>query len=437
MYHKIAILILAIIISAPASSLAQSDITRDDSASFLARVQEIPVETHAIAVDIGNSSLVQWHIAKLQGYWGAFEISRVSSKNQQLGNELSASISNLTGEAAKSSPNRAVINQTVAKLDSYLVQSVQAGMDQAQLQNSTVRALAIEDVLDEASSEYNNAIGHMNVTGAQVSNATAIANFGAYQTAEALANVANNMWNQLRAGTQNADPYTLRNLDSGFAQVIQAVDGKKTAERLTMVLQEVVYPNLAALYNLQMAGHANAGTPTILERKRIDYLSEPSSQRHSEHLKNSNAVSPYKADLNYLLNANGTITTAGTGSNQTQPEKLSLFSSIFKSTATAASMDLLNGTVSTANGNSMMIQSGFVYYLPSLHKVVVFGYIPQKQNGVITGVQVMELWCTTDGGATLPTAASDAPLGIRILSPESRVGPDWLMQATGQLTLAH
>ena len=71
-----------------------------------------------------------------------------------------------------------------------------------------------------------------------------------------------------------------------------------------------------------------------------------------------------------------------------------------------------------------------------MHKLVVFGYIPQKQNGSITGVQVAELWCTVNADSKLPLSASGSPMGLTIWSPESRVGSDWEVQAAGQVTLA-
>ena len=433
----------------------------DESASFLAKVQEIPVETHSISVDIGNSTLVQWHTAKLQQYWTAYDTSQIAERNQSLANEISASISNLTGEASKAQPSRAVVNQTVANLDRYLIESIGVRVDQTRLQNDSVSALAIKFVLDEAVSDYGNATrssagGSMNMSAGSMSNMSmssgannnmstmqlsnnmrAITNFAAYQSAEALANVASSMWNALKAHTPSGSADTMRNLDNGFAQLIHAIDSRESSDQLMIVLHGTIHPDLIALYNLQIAGHAQSVGPSILEKKRIDYLSETSSQRHSEHLAlNAGTVTPYTSSLNYLLDASGTvIPLGGTNSSTSQTVEVKLFMSIFRSTTSVVSIDVMNGSVTTGNGDMRTVQSGFAYYLPIMHKLVVFGYIPQKQGNSISSVQLVELWCTMDYAARLPSSSSDSPLGVKIWSPESKVGSDWEIQASGQLTI--
>jgi hypothetical protein len=432
----------------------------DDSASYLARVQEIPVEAHSIAVDIGNSTLVQWHLGKLHQYWTANDTSQIAGKDQILANEITLTISNITTETVKPNPDQDVINQLVANLDSYLTKSIPVRLDQTQLQNNTINALAIANVLNETFSDYSNATGlaAAAATGSNISmsnissssssltthlsNSSSITNFAAYQSAEALAKVASGLWDKLKARTPNGPSNTLHNLDSGFAQLIQAIDGKQPNNQLMMILHENIQPGLVSLYNLQTAGQSSPSTTgtvtSILMKKRIDYLSETSMQRHDEHLaQNDQVLAPYKANLNYTLNANGTaIPVGGSSSSPNTSTQLQLSMSVFRSTATIVTIDIMNGTVTTGNGDMKTIQAGFAYYLINMHKFVVFGYIPQKEAGNITSVQLLELWCTSDNSTMLPSASTNTPLPVKIWSPESRVGNDWEIQASGQITLS-
>src|SRR5438105_1354445 len=131
----------------------------DESASFLAKVQEVQAEAHFIQADAGNATLLSWHLDKIGQYWTSSDTSQVAERNQLLSNEIPSTISNLTNEAIKANPNSATIKQFIDKLDGYMSESVTTRIDQPKLQNLTVSALAVKLVLDEVMNDYGNATG--------------------------------------------------------------------------------------------------------------------------------------------------------------------------------------------------------------------------------------------------------------------------------------
>ena len=427
----------------------------DESAAFLAKVHEIPVATHAISVDLGNSTLVHWHSAKLTQYWTSDDSSQLAERNQLLAREISDTISNLTEEAAKPSPDHSLVDRLVANLDGYMSESIPIRIDTAALQNNTVSALAVTNILNEVMNNYGNATGSgsdsmdMSTGGVsgmsmssggsmQMSGNATITNFAAYQAAEALAKVAQSMWIDLKSKTLNAPADTALALDSGFAKLIQITDNKQSSDQIMIVVHGTIHPNLISLYNLDIAGHTGADKLTILEKKRIEYLAESSAQRHSEHLAQALPSSgPYKANLNYVLDATGTaIAVGGNTTSPAKPAHVALVMSVFKSTSSVISLDILNGTVTTGDGDMRVVQSGYVYYIPGMHKLIAYGYIPQKQGGTVVGVQLLELWSTMDYASKMPSSQSDKPLAIKIWSPQSKVGSDWEIQASGNVSLS-
>src|SRR5262249_38051344 len=96
----------------------------DESASFLAKVREIPVETHAIQDDLGNQDLLAWHFDKIGEYWNANDTKEMNERNQLLAKNIPGTIDKIIAEANKTSPDKAVVSKLVSDLDGYLGEAV-------------------------------------------------------------------------------------------------------------------------------------------------------------------------------------------------------------------------------------------------------------------------------------------------------------------------
>ncbi len=245
----------------------------DESALYLAKVQEVPIEAHYIQSDIGNATLVRWHVDKIGEYWTSYDNSQIAERNQLLAKEITGSIANLTSEATKTNPDPALVKQIVDNLDGYIAESVSVRIDQQKLQNLSVSALAIKAVTDEIMNDYGNATGSgssmssmsMSSGGSMgsmssMSNssnqqpASMIVNIAAYQSTQGLATAAQNMWNDLKAKTpSNASSTAISNLDKGFIQLEQYVDNKASNDQVMGVIHGVIHSNLQIAYGLQVA----------------------------------------------------------------------------------------------------------------------------------------------------------------------------------------
>ena len=420
----------------------------DESASFLAKVKEIPVEAHAIAADIGNSTLVKWHASKIAMYWNSSDTAQMAERNQLLSKEIPDTIANITAEASKATPNNSTISQLVSNLDGYMSESVSARVDSAKLQNLTVGALALKSVLDEVMNDYGNATtasGDMSSTSGMSgsmsgmsSNATVpITNQAAYESAEGMMTAAKAMWVDLKGKTpSNASSSAMAKLNIGIDDLKAVVDQKQSMDQFLLILHGTIHPNLETAYNLQlgamtgmnMGGNGGSNTNSTgsmmstAEQKRLDYVKETGMQRHSEHIAaHLPTAGSYMANMNYALSVNGTGTS------------ISLEMSTFQSSGTIVQLDITSGSVKTAGG-TMSVAGGYAYYLPEQHKFIAFGYMPQSDSmGMTMGVQLLQIRATADG--KLPTSSADGPLNITLVDP-SRAGPGMPIDGTGQVSLS-
>ena len=178
---------------------------------------------------------------------------------------------------------------------------------------------------------------------------------------------------------------------------------------------------------------------SMLDKKRIAYVSETAMQRHNEHLMGAMTTGSYQQNSNYLLVASGAgspLSASMSGmsmssGNTSVQAKLNL--SVYDSTPSETKMDIMGGTVTAGTNDVRSVQSGFAYYLPGYNKFIAVGFIPVKgSDGSIQSVQLVRLWAALNGNqAKLPSSSSDSPLAIQVVIAKSYLGSDWILQMTG------
>src|ERR687883_613720 len=71
----------------------------DESASFLAKVQELKVETHLIQQNLSNKEVIAWHIDKTGEFWNTNDTKEMNERNQRLAKEIPDGLSALFAAA--------------------------------------------------------------------------------------------------------------------------------------------------------------------------------------------------------------------------------------------------------------------------------------------------------------------------------------------------
>ncbi|MEO9321634.1 MAG: hypothetical protein ABI361_13285 [Nitrososphaera sp.] len=215
----------------------------DESAGYLAKVQEVPVEAHAILTDANNKDLLSYHLDKIGEYWTANDTKEMNERNANLAKNIPGTIQAIKDAANKTNPDIANITQLVSKLDSYMAESVPVRLDQPQLQNLTVNAIAIKDVLGEVMEGYGDA----------TNGTSKIVDQAPYQNAKGLATAAQSMWNTLKAKTpSNVSSTTISNLDNAFSNLTQSIAQNASDDTIVSIANHTIASNFATAYKTQV-----------------------------------------------------------------------------------------------------------------------------------------------------------------------------------------
>lgn len=259
---------------------------QNSDANLIAQVQEFKVESKLIADNISNNTLSQWHISKSQEYWGSNEIGVLSQTNSTLATQLSTSIDDLYSMAGQQNADPAVANQKVDEIGQLLDQAEFQEVSSSSQNNATIQALATVNVVNEVLKDYGTAIGSTvdltnmnnmnmsmngsssvnkmqgmsgmsgmsssgnNMQGMSGTTSTPIVNAAAYQSAQALAGTAQNMFSNLQSiAPSNTSPY-LDKVGTALNELKQKIDAQGTGMDVMMVVHLQVHPNLISAFNI-------------------------------------------------------------------------------------------------------------------------------------------------------------------------------------------
>jgi hypothetical protein len=250
----------------------------DESAAFLAKVQELKVEVGLIQKDLSNKTLVAWHADKINEFWNVNDTKEMNERNKRLATDIPGTISNITAIANSTNPDASKVSQLVTDLNNDLGEAVTVRIERTALDNATVNGLAIVALLDETMEDYGIAIGaeeeggpssnaavssHGNTsstTGNMSSNSNGntsvmsganatkgtVVNFAAYQLAQGLEAAAQDMYNTLKPKALPNSTSQVAALDAAFAKLKTAIDGKMSNNEIQAIVNGSIHPNLSA-----------------------------------------------------------------------------------------------------------------------------------------------------------------------------------------------
>lgn len=440
----------------------------NESAAFLAKVQELKVETHLIQQNLSNKTLVAWHSDKIGEFWNANDTKEMNERNKRLAADIPALITNITDAANSTSPDATKVGDLVTSLDGVLGEAVSVRIEKPELGNATVNALAIVAVLDETMEDYGIALGAEEGQDGGASNSTAselvnmssmtsmsssdnmspnnsttnetkatIVNFAAYQTAQGLAAAAQQMYTDLKPKAMPDSASQIAALDAAFAKLKESIDGKMPDATIMVIVHGSIHPNLSAFGVKEekgaeavgeghSQGHGNANIPKSV----MMYAEKAGDQIHSEHLAEKAAISAgYNSDTKYTLTTTGKATSLS-GAPMTEDAKMTLNLATWKSGGRVLYMDILGGTITVGN-ESAKVNSGQAYYIMNGRLMFAFATVMPENGNSMQLVSIKAMLPNDDN--KLPTSTSDKPLSIDILGSSSRIRPNWSLQASGQI----
>lgn len=251
----------------------------DENASWLAKIAEIKTEMGLVAKHVGNTGVINYYSNALSMYWNANDTLKMGDMNTTLQTEIPSAINATLSDAQAG--NQASVSTDVLKLNTYLDESVSERVDKNSIDNSTMRALAVAYVLQDALEKYGNALNskidlndmsEMNMSGGSSmsgmsdmsSMSSTIVDQNAYENSIGLATTAQNMFTDLAANnTDKSDANT--KISTAFAKLIQDLDAKSDANTIMVDSHVKLHPVLITAYDIQEVSEANTGVSAVPE----------------------------------------------------------------------------------------------------------------------------------------------------------------------------
>ena len=130
----------------------------NESASFLTFVDQIQIESELVQTNLanGSTSLAQEHAKKAGSLLTSNITAEIAEENQRVANELTRAINDLQ-DISLSPQQVGSIDQLVSDIDSILGEAESTRIEQEDLENATIQALAFADLVNSILENYGNA----------------------------------------------------------------------------------------------------------------------------------------------------------------------------------------------------------------------------------------------------------------------------------------
>ena len=260
----ITFLILSIVssvaVSNPLNRAFAHTFSGDESATFLALLEMIKTEAHLAQQNLGtNVTLAHEHAEATTEHLDANQTKEISERNTRVSNELNDSLTALKNAFNSTSPPTASdIKDKVSNVDAILGEVLSVRIDKNQLNNVTVKASTVNDLVGETLEHYGEAVGHEDTNKSSESNSTTnasssavkIVNEAAYQTAQALSSRVIELYKDVNSKALNST--AAENAQSGLEMLKSDIDKKVPFDTIDKLIDSTISPALNSAYDLKL-----------------------------------------------------------------------------------------------------------------------------------------------------------------------------------------
>lgn len=279
----VSVSILLVVFSTPLT-LAHN-FSSNESAMFLALVETIKSEAQLVQENLlnDNVSRANEHATKALALLTDPVSNEIAERNERLAEELNNALTTLKASTESTSGISEDIEFVVSDLDGIFDEIVTSRIDPDQLNNSTIQALTIVELLDKVLSNYGDAyeVGfdmtnmsmmmddnsngttsmspmEMNRSSSNISMANTSAaegfelvNITSYQTAQVLATKVQELFNNLITNG-SADTQSLDNIATALQELVSTIDNRGSPNDVMMIVHTKLHPNFITAFGLQL-----------------------------------------------------------------------------------------------------------------------------------------------------------------------------------------
>jgi hypothetical protein len=236
----------------------------DESASFLSKVEMIATELQSAQQQLSNNaSLAKEHAEQTTEILTENDTEEISERNPRLATELNNTLSDFVKTFESESPSESEVNDKVSNITDVLAEVVSARIDNEQLNNVTVKALVVNDLVGETLEHYSSALGMeeseheesqnntstANETENDSNETTKIVDKADYQSAEGAISRAIDAYNEIKPN-ENTNSTELEN---SLTSLKSEIDSKSPFDEIDKIVDEKITPLLNNIFKLNLA----------------------------------------------------------------------------------------------------------------------------------------------------------------------------------------
>jgi hypothetical protein len=240
----------------------------DESASFLTLVEMMKIESQLAEKQFpSNVTLAKEHAEHTTETLTANDTKEISERNSRLATKLNDTLTDFVNAFENESASESEVKDKVSNISDILSEVVSARIDKEQLDNVTVKALVLNDLVGESLEHYSIALGieknghEENTTSTSNStenknNETAnIVDNADYQNAQAAVSRAIDIYNEIKPNVNTNSSV----LGDSLSSLKGKIDSKSPFDEIDKIVDEKITPLLNDIFKLDLAeGEAHA-----------------------------------------------------------------------------------------------------------------------------------------------------------------------------------
>lgn len=240
-----------------------------ESAEFLTVTQAVEIDTRLAAENAADPEIAAEHMDHAEETLTDAVLQEIAERNERIANDLPTLLEEL--RAAIDSGED--VDARVSAVSSLLGEAVQVRIEGDQLDNSTVQAVVVANLVNDALEHYGEAIGFegnmtdmstMNMTGMEegsmsgrdsegsMEGPATIVSEANHQSSLAFAQRAQELYDEIRADAIEGTDNAVSTLDAAFPEFASAIESRSSAMEVMRVAHIDIHPNLMTAYDLQI-----------------------------------------------------------------------------------------------------------------------------------------------------------------------------------------
>ena len=235
----------------------------DESASFLTIVEMMKIESQLAQKDLAsNATIAKEHAEHIGEHLTVNNTKEINERNPRLATELNNTLSDFVKTFESAKPSESAVKDKASSLGDVISEVVSARIDKQQLDNVTVKALVVNDLVGETLEHYNSSLGMSEAShdknNTSTSNSTEtpkIMDEADYQSAQAAVSRAIDLYNEIKpSGNTNSTE-----LANALNSLKDNIDSKSPFDQADKIVDDKITPLLNGMFKLKLAVEEDHG----------------------------------------------------------------------------------------------------------------------------------------------------------------------------------